>query len=76
MRTQCKHLAYVPLVPCDCLVRAPAAVQPLAADSPEAESAAPQMGQPAAAVVDMAAPRADKGNVAMDGKAAGSTAEL
>ena len=60
-----------PVGPRDRMVRVPAAGQP-----PPAASSAPQPGQPKMGDVDMAATRAAEGNVAMDGEAAGSAAEL
>ena len=67
---------YVPVGPRDHLVRVLTAVQPPVANSPAAESSAPQLGQLAAGNVDMAAQRAAEGAVAMDGEAAESTADL
>ena len=67
---------YVPVGPRDRMVRVPAAGQPPAVDSPPATSSAPQPVQPEMDDVDMAAAGAAEDDVAMDGEAAGSAAEL
>ena len=70
---------YVPVGPRDRMVRVPAAAQPPTANPPPATSSAPQPVQPEMDEmddVDMAAAGAAEDDVAMDGEAAGSAAEM
>ena len=67
---------YVLVGPRDRMVRVPAAEQPPVVDPPPATSSAPQPVQPEMDDVDMAAAVAAEDDVAMDGEAAGSAAEL